>query len=172
MKSVIKTYLFIGCLAIITAGCFTMSYSFKGASISPELKTVSVQFVDNKARTIEPGLNQTFTEALKDYFQSNTNLFLVNGIGDADFDVEITSYDYTQPVSIGANDVAAQNRFTIGIKAVFSNSVEPEQDYESTFSRYRDYSSNNSFESVKDELTEEIVKELIEDIFNKAFVNW
>jgi hypothetical protein len=159
-------------LVVIASACFKMSYSFKGASISPELKTVSIQFVDNKARTIEPGLDQRFTEELKDYFESNTNLFLVNGIGHADFDVEITSYDYTRPVSIGANDVAAQNRFTIGIKAAYTNSIDPEQDYESTFSRFRDYSSSGNFEDYKEELTAEILKELIEDIFNKAFVNW
>ena len=45
-------------------------------------------------------------------------------------------------------------------------------DFEASFSRYEDFGSTQNFEDVKTDLTEKILKLLIEDIFNKAFVNW
>ena len=41
-----------------------------------------------------------------------------------------------------------------------------------TFTRYQDYNSALDLSDVEASLTEEIVKMLIEDIFNRAFVNW
>jgi hypothetical protein len=150
--------------------CFTFKLSTKDASIPPEAKTVSVQYFQNNAMIVEPSLSQQFTDALKDYIQANTKLILVNGLGDLDFEGFITGYD-VKPVSITA-DQAAQNRFTITIKVKYTCSVKEDQDFEASFSRFEDYPSAQNFESVKVELTEKIMKLLIEDIFNKAFVNW
>ncbi len=161
------TILFFSCLA---NSCFTFKISTKDASIPPEAKTVSVQYFQNNALIVEPSLSQQFTDALKDYIQANTKLILVNGLGDLDFEGSITGYD-VKPVSITA-DQAAQNRFTITIKVKYTCSVKEDQDYEATFSRFEDYPSSQNFESVKTELTDKIMKLLIEDIFNKAFVNW
>lgn len=150
--------------------CFTFKLSTKDASIPPEAKTVSVQYFQNNALIVEPSLSQQFTDGLKDYIQANTRLILVNGLGDLDFEGIITGYD-VKPVSI-TSDQAAQNRFTITIKVKYTCSVKEDQDYEATFSRFEDYPSSQNFESVKAELTEKIMKLLIEDAFNKAFVNW
>jgi hypothetical protein len=53
----------------------------------------------------------------------------------------------------------------------FTCTVKPEIDYESSFSRYEDYDSNLDFETAKANLTGDIIKLLIEDVYNKAFVN-
>ncbi len=150
--------------------CFTFKLSTKDASIPPEARTISVQYFQNNALIVEPSLSQQFTDGLKDYIQANTRLILVNGLGDLDFEGVITGYD-VKPVSI-TSDQAAQNRFTITIKVKYTCSVKEDQDFEATFSRFEDYPSSQNFESVKAELTEKIMKLLIEDVFNKAFVNW
>ncbi len=167
------TYLSSLLILLITGSCFTMNYSFTGASIDPALKTASVQFIENRAQIIQPGLDQQITDELKDYIQSNTNLKLVNGIGDVDFAGEITGYT-TQPAAIGSDrdSPSTETKFTITVRIQFTNIVDPELDFSSSFSRYRNYSSSQNFESVKDELTEEIVDEIVEQIYNKAFVNW
>lgn len=156
---------------LINRSCFTIKYDMKGAQIDPEIKTISVQYFDNRAQRIQPQLSQNFTDALRDYMERNTNLRMINGFGDVDFSGEIVGYDIT-PTSISANDVAAQTRFTIRIKVTFTNSVNPDDSYEETFSRYRDFDSTQSFSSVESELTEEIIEELVEEIYNRAFVNW
>ena len=75
-------------------------------------------------------------------------------------------------MAIKANETASQNRLTIAIKIKYNNSFDDKQNFESTFSRYRDYASSENIVDVEDGLIEEISKELIEDVFNKAFVNW
>src|SRR5512137_383607 len=162
------TLLFISSLVLMT-GC-KISYSFTGASTTG-LKTVSVQYFQNRADLVQPGLSQYITDALIDKCKAQTNLGLINGMGDADFEGEITGYS-TVPLTVAADAQAATNRFTISVKVKFTNSVDPELNYEQTFSRYADYDSNLDLSQVEKELSEEIVKLLIEDIFNKAFVNW
>jgi hypothetical protein len=151
-------------------GC-KISYSFTGASISPDVKTISVQYFQNRADLVQPGLSQYITDALIDKCKAQTNLSLVNGIGDVDFEGEITNYN-TVPLTIAADAQAATNRFTITVKVKFTNSVDPELSYEQSFSRYADYDSSLDLTQVEKELSEDIVELLIEDIFNKAFVNW
>ncbi|MBN2349409.1 MAG: LptE family protein [Bacteroidales bacterium] len=170
MKKIISYTSLVSVLFLLTA-CFSMKYSFTGASIDPALKTVSVQFFNNRAPIIEPGLDQKITESLKDYLESNTSLRLVNGVGDVDFYGEITGYNVSS-TAIGAGDQPAKDRFTISIKVVLTNSVQPELDFDSSFSRFREFDSNVNFESVKEGLTKEIIDEIVEQVFNKAFVNW
>ena len=155
----------------ITPGCFTVNYSLSGASIHPSIKNASVQYFQNRAPIVTPGLSQQVTDLLKDKILSDTDLQVTNGYGDVDFNGEIVTFN-TRPLAIQSDNNVAQNRFTIGIKVSFTNMVEPENDFESSFSRYRDYSSSMSFQDAQSTYSEEILDELIEDIFNKAFVNW
>jgi hypothetical protein len=169
----VKLIAFMLILGIYLAAgsCFTMHYSTTGASIPPEAKTVSVQYFENQAGIVEAGLSQQVTDDLKDYIQRNSNLILVTGTGDINFEGAITGFD-VRPAAIVSGDEAAKNRFTITIKVKFTCDVKPEMDFESSFSRYEDYDSNMDFESAKASLTPDILKLLIEDIYNKAFVNW
>lgn len=151
-------------------GC-KVSYSFSGVNISPEITTVSVDYFPNRAPVVQAQLSQLFTDALIDKIQSNTNLELVQGSGQVSFSGEIRNYS-TKPTAITGQETAARNRLTIGVKVVYTNSVEPELDFESSFSRYEDYDASQNLSDVENELIDLIVESLVEDIFNKAFVNW
>jgi hypothetical protein len=151
-------------------GC-KISYSFTGASISPEVKTISIQYFQNRADLVQPGLSQHITDALIDKCKAQTNLSMVNGIGDVNFEGDITGYN-TRPSTVAADAQAATNRFTITVKVKFTNAVDPEYNYDQSFSRYEDYESNFDLSDVENELSDKIVEFLVEDIFNKAFVNW
>lgn len=165
------TLLFIGLSVLIFNRCFTVKYSTTGASIPPEAKTVSVKMFENRAPIVEPTLSQYITDELRDYIQRNTRLILVSGTGDLDFEGIIVEYD-SRPTVISSTDYAPQNRFTIAVKVKYTNSFNSKENFETTFSRFVDYPSEMSFEAAKEQYTKEIVKLLIEDIFNKAFVNW
>lgn len=163
------------CLIFIVAAVLLHSckitYSMSGASISPQVKTLSVQYFQNRASLVQPGLSQKLTDALIDKCKSQTNLSLTNQIGDVNFEGEITDYN-TRPLTVGADAQAATNRFTITVKVKFTNAVQPENSYEQSFSRYEDYSSNLDLSQVENELSEKIMELIVEDIFNRAFVNW
>lgn len=158
---------FLLAISLMLVSC----YSFTGASISPEAKTIVVNLFPNRAPNVQPTLSNVFTEALKDRFVTQTNLEMVNRNGDLNFEGEITRYKVT-PQAYQGNETAALNRLTISIRVSFTNRLEPDKNFDSNFSRYADFESSQSLTSVENQLIEEIVEQLTEDVFNKAVVNW
>lgn len=146
-------------------------YSFTGASIPPEAKTISIDYFVNNAPLVEPTLSQSLTDALRDRFLSQTNLDLVNREGDLQIEGTITDYS-TRPIAIQGNETAALNRLSVTVKVRYTNTIDPAKDYETSFTRFADYPSSDDLSAVKDELIAEINDALVEDIFNKAVVNW
>jgi outer membrane lipopolysaccharide assembly protein LptE/RlpB len=154
---------------LLLAGCGV--YSFTGASIPPEAKTISIQYFSNNAAFVEPTLSQSLTDALRDRFLAQTSLDLTTEEGDLQIEGSITDYS-TRPVAIQGNETAALNRLTISIKIKYSNLIDPVKDFESTFTRFEDYPSDQDLSQVKDQLIPIINEALVDDIFNKAVVNW
>lgn len=146
-------------------------YSFTGASIPINAKSFSVNYFTTKATNSPSSLKQVITEELKDLLLSQTNLYLSQKEADLIFNGEITKYQVT-PIALQANESVAKNRLTIAIKVKYENRFDDQQNFESTFSHYRDFDSSQNLAEVEDILSEEITKELVEDVFNKAFVNW
>lgn len=149
----------------------TGGYSFTGASIPPEAKTISVATFPNYAATVNPQLSQKLTDDLIQMFSSQTTLDVTNDEGDLQLSGEITGYD-TRASALSASDEVSMNRLTITVKVKFVNTKDPDADFEQSFSRYRDYAATQDFSAVESTLMGEIVTELCEDIFNKAVVNW
>jgi hypothetical protein len=146
-------------------------YSFTGASIPPQAKTISIQYFANNAPIVNPTLSQNLTNVVKDKFASQTNLSLIPRNGDLQIEGEITNYS-VQPMAIQGNDQAALNRLTITVNVRFTNKFAEAQNFETNFSRFEDYPSTKSLSSVQDELIETINKALSEDIFNRSVANW
>lgn len=146
-------------------------YSFSGASIPPEAKTVSVQYFPNQAQLINPTLSNDFTTALRDAIMNQTSLDMVESGGDLAFEGEITDYN-TSPVAITAGQTAALNRLTITVNVRFVNLYDDSKNFESKFTHYEDYPSDQDLNSVQESLTGTIIEALVEDVFNKALVNW
>lgn len=148
-----------------------VTYSFSGVNISPEVETYSVAYFPNRAAIVQAQLSQAFTDALMDKIQSNTSLELATSGGDVEFSGEITGY-VTRPTAITGDETAAMNRLTVTVHVVYTNYIEPDLDFDTSFSRYEDYSSSQNLADVEAGLIEIIVENLMEDIFNKAFVSW
>ena len=66
-----------------------IQYSFSGASVSPDVKTVSIQLFKNNASLAKPTYPQFFSESLRDIFTSQTNLGIIPKNGDLNFEGEI-----------------------------------------------------------------------------------
>jgi hypothetical protein len=156
-------------LSMTMTGCGV--YSFTGASVPPEAKSVSISMFPNKAELVQPTLSQSFTEALRDKFSSQTNLALVPRNGDLHFEGEITGYS-TEPVAITGQQQAALIRLKITVNVRYMNKFNPKDNFETSFSRYEDYSSSQNLASVELDLIGKINEALVDDIFNKSVVNW
>lgn len=160
-------------LILITAFMLTSCgiYSFTGASIPAEAKTVSVQHFPNNANLVNPLLSDQITNTLRDYFMNQTTLEEVSDNGDLAIEGEIVDYK-TAPTAITGDQIAALNRLTITVNVRFYNRFDESKNFEQKFSQYEDYPSTQDLNAVQETLITSICDKLCEDIFNKAVVNW
>lgn len=156
--------------ALWLAGC-SIRMTMSGASIPDNLKTFSVQFFANRAPLINPTLSQNFTEALKDRIMNESRLTISRDMGDVDFSGEITGYD-TRPMAIKADALSAETRLTVTIKVRCRNFKDPKKNWESSFSAYQDFPSERNLPEIEEELAKQIIDQITENVFNKAFSDW
>lgn len=150
---------------------FSSCYSFTGASISPDTKTINIRQFSNVASLVNPRLSQLLTDAVRDKYTSQTSLNIIKENADLLLSGSISDYSI-KPMAIQGNETAALNRLTVTINVNFQNRKNEKQSFDTNFSRYKDYQSNLNFASVEDQLLKEIIDELVDDIFNKSVVNW
>jgi len=165
-----KTHLFLlAFLAASVSGCGV--YSFTGASIPPEAKTVSIQYFPNKAQLVVATVSPVFTETLQDQFVNQTNLEMVERNGDLAIEGEIVEYR-TRPVAIQGDQTAALNRLTLSVNVRFINRFEPDKEFEQKFTQFIDYPSEQDLNTIQGDLILTLTEMLATDIFNKAVINW
>ncbi|MCF8273953.1 MAG: hypothetical protein K9I95_08990 [Flavobacteriaceae bacterium] len=162
-------------IALILTSIMVLScgaYSFTGASISSNTKTFQVNYFQNNAILVEPGLDRDFTNALIDLLQNQTNLSLVKSNGDIVYEGEITQYRIS-PTTATSSNTAAQNRLTIGVKVHFYDKHDEEAEFDQNFSFYYDYDgSAQLIGGVKDAAVAEIFERITQDIFNASLAKW
>ncbi len=157
-------------MPVLFSTCGKVTFNMSGASVAPAT-TCQVNYFENRAEIVNPSLSYQITEALKKKIQSNTSLLIVNSNANVLFEGEITGYN-VQPQAVQASGTAANDRLTITVKVKFTNVVKPENSYDKSFSRYDEYSSSSNFNSVENQLVENIMTQLMDDIFNEAFSTW
>jgi hypothetical protein len=156
------------CLAVLGCG----SYSFTGISIGSDTKTFQVNYFQNTANLIEPGIERDFTLALQDIILNQTNLSLVKYNADILYEGEIVEYRIS-PTTATANNTAAQHRLTISINVRFFNKNDEEADFEKRFSFFYDYAgSAQLIGSQKTTAINEIYERITQDIINASLANW
>ncbi len=146
-------------------------YSFTGANISSDIKTVTVELFENRAPNAPASLNQTFTDKIKLKLVSEANLKQINVGGDLLFKGFITSYGVaafapTAQVQTGVN------RLTITVHVDYLNNIDPTDKWNKDFTRFAEFPATELLSNREDQLIEEINKQLIDDIFNAALVKW
>jgi hypothetical protein len=165
-----------GISALLFGACSV--YSFTGASLVSGEETISIDQFYNNALLGPADMSQVFTEKMRDYFQQNTNLTLVNSNGDLQFEGYIASYNVT-PVTPSAsqNDnalqVSSSTRISISVHVTYINLKNDEFDFDQKFSFFRDFETEQvDISAVEDQFVEEIFDQIIFDIFNASVANW
>lgn len=159
--------------SLLLGGCIFMrgGYSLSGASIPEAAKTFSVAYFPNNAPMVSPTLSATLTESLKDKFSRQTKLQMVEENGDFAFEGEIVGYT-SATASVSSDNYAILNRLTIRVKVKFTNNIEPDNSFNRDFSAFADYESTKLLTEVQSELDEQIVEDIVTDIFQAAASNW
>ena len=149
-----------------------VSYNMTGGSLNPDLKTFSVDYFPNTALLVVPYLSTLFTEKLQTYMRTTTSLKEVtDNNGDIRFEGQIVGYNQ-RPIDIQRDEVATNNRLTIEIQVKYTNTKDDKFDFNTRFSNYKDYGIDEDFNSIEESLINEILDKIIDDIYNKAIVNW
>lgn len=160
------------CLVAILVTACTISYKFNGASIDySKVKTITIKDFPNQAPLVYPALSQKFTEALKDIYTRQTRLQIVNNNGDLELEGEITGYELT-PMAVKEDAYASQTKLTITVRVRYYNRVTPEKDFEQSFSAYREFDATKMLQEVQDELSTQIIDELVDQIYNSTVADW
>jgi hypothetical protein len=146
-------------------------YNFTGTG-KIDAKTYQVNFFQNNADLIEPGIDRTFTLTLQDLIQNQTNLHLVKNSGDLTYEGEITDYRIS-PMTATADQKAAQNRLKIRVNVRFTNKNKEADDFEKSFEFYYDYPASQQLTgATKDAAIKEIFERITQDIFNESLAKW
>lgn len=146
-------------------------YSFKDVSIPPEVKTVRLNFIENKAPYVNPQLSPQLTDRLRQKINNQTRLTLVPG-EDAHYDIfaEIRNYSVT---TAGVSDQeAATNRLQITVHIRFINRLDEKANFEADISRNFDFNASLSLQQAEAQQSDDILKNLSDEIFNRIFSNW
>ena len=146
-------------------------YNFTGAK-PVDAKTFQVNYFQNNAPLVEPGIERNFTLELQDIIQSQTNLNLVSQGGELLYEGEIVDYRVT-PMTATADQRAAQNRLTITIMVRFSNRNKEEDNFEKRFSFFYDFDANQQLVgSQLSSALDVIFERITQDIFNESLAKW
>ena len=156
-------------IAVLVSSCGI--YSFSGTSIQPDVKTITIPYVEYTALRVNPSLSNDLTEALKEKYRKLTRLEEVDVDGDLELVCTVTGYD-VKATAVTANEMASQSRLTVTVKVEFSNKKYPEDDVSNNYSAYEDFDATLSLDAVESGLCETIIEKLVEDIFNATVAQW
>jgi hypothetical protein len=156
--------------AAVLCSC-SVSYSFSGTSIQPDVNTITINYIEYRALRVNPSLSNDLTEAIRNQFRRMTRLEQVDRDGDMEISGEVTGYDISA-AAVTANEVAARNKLTVTVKISFSDKKHPEEDFDKSFSAFAEYDSTNTLDAVESSLCAEIIEKLVEDIFNASVAQW
>lgn len=149
----------------------TCKYSTRDtAPIPPEIKTFRVNYLDNKARYVNPQLSPQLTERLKQRIISQTRLREVND--DPDYDIGGYISNYSVTTSGVANQEAGRNRLNVTFHLEFKNMQDATKNFDADLTSNYDFDASKSLQEAENELSDQILKNITESIFNRIFSNW
>jgi len=155
-------------IALLFTGC----YSFKDVTTIPkEVKTFRVNYIENRARYINPQLSPQLTDKLRQKITGQTRLSGVQ-TDDAHYDISGQVTGYTVTTSAISNQQAAAQRLAVTVHINFKNTLDPSKNFEADVSRNFDFSAELTLTAAEAQLTDNIVKQMTDEIFNRIFSNW
>lgn len=146
-------------------------YSFKGASLDPNLKTIQVSNIRMETAGGPANLSLEINEKLKEYFQRNTSLKINNKNPDLLIEGSIVGYELTPQAPTG-DDKAGLNRITLRVQFRLTNRLDEDKNFEQEFSFYQDFPQSQTLTQVEKALIPKLVDQIILDLFNKIAGDW
>ena len=156
---------------MIQAAC-SVSYKFNGASIDyTKTKTITIADFPIRSNYVWGPMQTIFNNELKDIFANHTRLSQVKRNGDLKSEGEITQYSQRNK-SVSSEGYSAQTELSMTVNVRFTNNKKHDEDFEKQFTSTTSYESTQSLNSVQEALVTQMVKEIVDQIFNATVANW
>lgn len=162
------------CVVVVLMTACSVSYKFNGSSIDyTKVKTIAFETFPNRSAGFVWGpMESMFNTALQDIYLQQTRLQQVKRDGDLQISGEITNYDAYNK-GVGANGYSTMAELRMTVRVNFVNRVNPQENFESKqFSSSREYDASQQLASVQDELVNQMIKDIVDQIFNATVANW
>ncbi len=169
-----RPFSLLACTALLVLSSCTVSYKFNGSSINyDKVKTISfANFPNRSAGFVWGPMESMFNTALQDIYMQQTRLKQVRQDGDLQLSGEITNYNaYNKGVGSDGYSTMAELRMTVNVR--FVNNSNHSEDFDNQqFTASREYDSSQQLSSVQEELVDQMIDEIVEQIFNATVANW
>ncbi len=156
-------------MAFSLSGC--LHYTMRESSIPKEIKTIRINFIENRARYVNPQLSPQLTDKLRQKINNQTNRTLVQS-DNADYDISGIITDYSFTTAAIADNKSATNRLNITVHVKLINRLDDKQSKEEDVTRSFDFDANISVQQAEAQLNTSIIQNLSDEIFNRLFSNW
>jgi Lipopolysaccharide-assembly len=154
---------------VVTNSC-KVHYNFRDISIPPEISTVKVNMIENRASYVNVQLSPQLTDKLRQKIVSQTRLKQTNG-DNADWEITGTITDYSFSTSGISNGQNSTNRINVAVHITLTDQKKGEnQEY--NISRSFDFPASQSLQQAESGKLPEMIRGLADDIFNQIFSNW
>lgn len=169
----------LGCILLVSVSLSSCKiYSFKDVSIPPQVKSIHIAYIENRARLVNPQLAPQLNDKLRQKINQQASKLQQRETSDADYDVTGTITDYNYSTSGISQQQASTNRLNVTVHIVFKNHLDPTgktvapADFEADVTRNFDFASNLTIQDAEAQLLSTIVSNMTDEIFNKLFSNW
>lgn len=146
-------------------------YRFNQVSIPPNVKTVRVNFIENKARYVNPLLSPRLTERLRQKIVSQTRLTEVKS-ENADYDITGFISSYEVSTSGISNQKTSSNQLTVGVNIKLLDRLSDKPPRDISVSRSFEFSAGLTLQQAEAKLNDEMIRNLTDEIFNRLFSDW
>ena len=158
-------------LVLMLASC-TVSYKFNGASIDySKTKTIEIADFPMRSSYVWAPMGSIFNNELKDIFANHTRLIQVRRNGDMKIEGEITQYSQRNK-AVTSEGTSAQAELSMTVNVRFTNNANHNEDFERQFTATASFETSQSFTSVQEDLVNQMVEDLVDQIFNATVANW
>jgi hypothetical protein len=160
--------LFAFFLATLNNSCKV--YRFKDVSIPDSIKTVKVNFIENRARYVNPQLSPRLTDKLRQKIVNQTRLTQTNG-DNPDWEISGSITEYSISTAAISNQQNATDRLNVTVSiTLYDRLANKSQDYQVTHSF--DFPAIQSLQQAEVSKADDIINTMTDEIFNRLFSNW
>ena len=145
-------------------------YKFNDVSIPPDVKTVKINYIENKAQYINPQLSPKLSDRLRQKIVSQTRLSQTSN-DNADWEINAVITSYMVSTSGISGQQQTTNRLTVNIHVAVTKRKEEKTD-EYDVNHSFEFSASKSLQQAETELNDEMIRTLTDEMFNRLFSNW